>query len=378
MAGPLEGVKVVELAGIGPTPFCAMMLADMGAQVLRIERPQARGGVERGGHRFDVLLRGRDRMLLNLREPTATGVVLELLKSADVLLEGYRPGVMERLGLGPDVCLARRPSLVYARMTGWGQTGPLSAAAGHDINYIAISGALHAIGRRGQAPVAPPGFIGDMGGGGMMMAFGIACGILAARRTGTGQAIDAAISDGAALLGSAFFGMRAGGRWSAERGENVIDGGAHFYDSYCCADGKYVSVGALEPQFYALLLERCGITDPEFQNQMDAATWPRLKERMAALFSTRSREQWSELLEGTDVCFAPVLDWDEAPLHPHNRARGTFVEVAGVCQPAPAPRFSSTPAAHPSASPEEPSDPRAALLAWGLDPAAVDRCLEAL
>lgn len=377
MAGPLKGTKVVEMAGIGPGPFCAMMLADMGAQVLRIERPQPRGGVPRGEHRFDTLLRGRQRVLLDLRKAGAADVVLELLATADVLLEGYRPGVMERLGLGPETCLARRPALVYARMTGWGQSGPLASAAGHDINYIAISGALHAIGRRGSAPVAPPAYIGDMGGGGMMMAYGIACALLEARRSGEGQVVDAAISDGAALLGSAFYGLHAAGQWRNERGENLIDTGAHFYETYECADGRFVSIGPLEPQFYALLLDLCGIDDPAYRKQMDASAWPRLKIGMARLFLSRTRAEWCALLEGTDACFAPVLDWDEAPDHPHNVARGTFIEIDGVRQPAPAPRFSRTPAGDPMPSPRQPNDPVEALTAWGLDPAVARRCAAA-
>lgn len=377
MAGPLQGVKVVEMAGLGPGPFCAMMLADMGAQVIRIERPKKSIAVEASEPRFDVLARGRTRIALDLRKPGAAEVVLTLLDTADVLLEGFRPGVMERQGLGPDVCLGRRPSLVYGRMTGWGQTGPLAPAAGHDINYIALSGALHAIGRSGGPPVAPPAMLGDMGGGGMLLAFGVACALLEARRSGQGQVVDAAIADGAALLGAAFYGLYAGGQWSNQRGENMIDGGSHFYDSYACADGKYISIGAIEPQFYALLLERCGIADSIYREQLNPDTWPVLKHRLADIFSSRTRQEWCDLLEGTDACFAPVLDWDEAPRHAHNQARGTFVEIEGVVQPAPAPRFSRTPPATPKATCGL-DDPRAALETWGLCAADIARCTEGL
>jgi alpha-methylacyl-CoA racemase len=345
MAGPLAGLKVLEMAGLGPAPFCAMMLADMGADVVRIERP-ATASVTGATGPSDVLSRNRRILKLDLKDGAALKSVLALVERADILIEGFRPGVMERLGLGPEPCLSRRPSLVYGRMTGWGQTGPLSHAAGHDINYIALSGALHAIGRQGEPPVVPLNYVGDFGGGAMMLAFGILCALHHARLTGQGQVVDAAMTDGAALLSAMMYGMHAAGVWSNGRGENMLDGGAHFYGTYACADGKYVSVGAIEPQFYGLLLEKAGIGDPVFAEQNNTRHWPELKRRLAQVFLTKTRAEWCTLLEGSDACFAPVLDWDEAPLHPHNQARQTFVTVDGVLQPAPAPRFSHT---HPEA-----------------------------
>jgi len=357
MAGPLQGLKVIEMAGIGPGPFCAMLLADMGAEVLRIARPGARHNPH------DVLARGRSVLALDLRAEGAAAEVMDAIASADVLIEGFRPGVMERLGLGPAECLARNPRLVYGRMTGWGQHGPLAQAAGHDINYIAISGALHAIGRSGEAPVPPLNYVGDFGGGAMLLAFGLMAALHESQRSGQGQVVDAAMTDGAALLSAMMYGMKAAGQWSNQRGENMLDGGAHFYDTYACADGKYVAIGAIEPQFYALLRERCGIADdPAFDAQMNSDRWPLLKLRMADLFRTRTRDEWCSLLEGTDACFAPVLDWDEAPAHAHNVARQTFVEVGGVVQPAPAPRFSRTaPEVPPAVSPDS---PQALLQRW--------------
>ena len=340
MPGPLAGLKVVEMAGLGPAPFCGMLLADMGAQVLRITRPGPAAPLQDG--RFDVFARGKQSVAADLREPAALAAVLDAIAKADALIEGFRPGVMERLGLGPDVCLARNPRLVYGRMTGWGQTGPLAHAAGHDINYIALAGALHAIGPAGQKPTVPLNYIGDFGGGGMLLGFGLVCALLEAKASGHGQVVDAAMTDGTALLSTMMYGFKAQGQWSNRRGDNMLDGGAHFYDTYTCADGKHIAIGAIEPQFYALLLKLLGITDPAFQAQMNPAAWPELKHRLSALFATRPREAWCALLEGTDTCFAPVLDWDEAPVHPHNVARGTFVQVDGVVQPAPAPRFSRT------------------------------------
>ncbi|KQP05175.1 CaiB/BaiF CoA-transferase family protein [Pseudorhodoferax sp. Leaf265] len=357
MAGPLQGLRVVEMAGIGPGPFCAMLFADMGAEVLRVERP----GTRRNPH--DILARGRTVLQLDLRAEGAAEQLLQTIARADVLIEGFRPGVMERLGLGPDVCLARNPRLVYGRMTGWGQHGPLAQAAGHDINYIAISGALHAIGRAGETPVPPLNYVGDFGGGAMLLAFGILAALHESKGSGQGQVIDAAMTDGAALLSSMMYGMKAAGQWNNQRGENLLDGAAHFYDTYACADGKYVAIGAIEPQFYALLRERCGIADdPAFDAQLDHARWPLLKLRMADLFRTRTRDAWCTLLEGTDACFAPVLDWDEAPAHAHNRARGTFAEAGGLVQPAPAPRFSRTPPELPPA--QSPHDAAALLARW--------------
>jgi alpha-methylacyl-CoA racemase len=345
MAGPLTGMKVIEMAGIGPGPFCAMVLADLGADVVRVARP----GV--APDPLDVLARSRTVLNLDLREPQAVQEVLSLLAQADVLIEGFRPGVMERLGLGPDVCLARQPRLVYGRMTGWGQHGPLAHAAGHDINYIAISGALHAIGREGEGPVPPLNYVGDFGGGAMLLAVGILAALHETRQSGRGQVVDAAMTDGAALLSSMMYGFKAAGQWSNHRGDNMLDGGAFFYDTYACADGRHVAVGAIEPQFYALLREKCGIAnDPVFDAQMDRQAWPVLKLRLAEVFRTRTRDEWCALLEGTDACFAPVLDWDEAPEHPHNRARQTFTHLQGVLQPAPAPRFDRTPTDAPHAS----------------------------
>jgi len=359
MAGPLKGLRVVELAGIGPGPFCAMLFADMGAEVLRIHRP----GGKPDAH--DILSRGRTHWEVDLRAPGGTAAALEAIARADVLIEGFRPGVMERLGLGPDACLARNPRLIYGRMTGWGQHGPLAHAAGHDINYIAISGALHAIGRSGEAPVPPLNYVGDFGGGAMLLAFGLLAALHEARASGKGQVVDAAMTDGAALLSAMMYGFKSAGQWSNQRGENMLDGGAHFYDTYACADGKFVAVGAIEPQFYALLRERCGLADDRaFDAQMDAARWPLLKLRLADVFRTRTRDEWCVLLEGSDACFAPVLDWDEAPQHPHNVARGTFANVGGVVQPAPAPRFSRTAPTVPPA--EAPGGSEALLGRWGV------------
>ncbi|RYY97380.1 MAG: CoA transferase, partial [Comamonadaceae bacterium] len=336
MAGPLQGVKIVEFAGLGPAPFCAMVLADLGAEVLRVARP----GTGVGPH--DVTLRSRATLTVDLQAAGSAEALLEVIAGADALIEGYRPGVMERLGLGPDACLAAKPALVYGRMTGWGQHGPLHRAAGHDINYIAISGALHAIGPAGGKPVPPLNLVGDYGGGAMLLGMGMLAALLEARASGRGQVVDAAMTDGSALLCAGMFAGHAAGRVSNERGENLVDGGAPFYDTYACADGRYVAIGAIEPQFYALLRERCGIDDPLFDRQLQRDQWPLLKIRLADVFLTRTRDEWCALLEGTDACFAPVLDWGEAPRHAHNVARGTFVELEGVMQPAPAPRFSRT------------------------------------
>jgi alpha-methylacyl-CoA racemase len=362
--GPLAGLRVVEMAGIGPIPFCGMVLSDLGADVLRIDRPG--GGIPPSlttDARFDVTGRGRRTLTLNLREPGAIDDVLTLVKRADALIEGFRPGVMERMGLGPDVCLSARPELVYGRMTGWGQHGPLAHAAGHDINYIAISGALGAIGRTSEPPVPPLNYIGDYAGGAMLLVVGVLAALHERKASGRGQVVDAAMTDGAALLSAMFYGWKASGIWSNDRGANFIDGGAHFYDTYACADGKYVAIGAIEPKFYEELLRRCGIDDPDFAKQNDKHAWPLLKRRIAEIFRTRTRDEWTEILQGTDACFAPVLDWDEAPMHPHNVARESFVTLDGVVQPAPAPRFSRT----STATPELPGATigfDAALAAW--------------
>jgi alpha-methylacyl-CoA racemase len=359
MPGPLHGLKVIEMAGLGPAPFCAMLFADMGAHVVRIARPGETKVVSE-----PVTGRGRPTLPLDLRAPEGRDTVLRMVEKADVLIEGFRPGVMERLGLGPDECLARAPRLAYGRMTGWGQHGPLAHAAGHDINYVALSGALHAIGRKGEPPVPPLNLVGDFGGGAMLLAFGLLAAVIEARNSGKGQVVDAAMTDGAALLSSMMYGFRAGGHWSLGREENMLDGGAHYYACYECADGKSVAIGAIEPQFYALLVQRCGLADDDLmRHQNDRQRWPEFKQKLAALFKTRSRDEWCDLLEGSDACFAPVLDWDEAPRHPHNVARKTFVEQGGVVQPAAAPRFSRTPGAAGAslqASPEE------ILRSWGV------------
>ncbi|WP_426168587.1 CaiB/BaiF CoA transferase family protein [Sandarakinorhabdus sp. DWP1-3-1] len=337
MAGPLSGLRIIELAGIGPGPFAAMMLADHGAEVIRIDRPGARIDAR------DPLLRSRRLIGLDLKSPEGKAKVRELVTSADGLIEGFRPGVTERLGLGPDVLLADNPRLVYGRMTGWGQTGPYAQAAGHDINYIALAGALHTYGRAGEKPTPPINMVGDFGGGGMMLAFGMVSALLHAQKTGQGQVIDTAMTDGAAVLMSMIWGFRANGIWSDDRGTNLLDTGAHMYDTYETGDGKWLSIGSLEPQFYAELRRLAGLAeDKDFDAQMDRAQWGPLKDRLTALFLTKSRDEWCALMEMTDVCFAPVLSMAEAPTHPHNAARGTFIEVGGVMQPAPAPRYSVT------------------------------------
>lgn len=364
--GPLTGLKVVEFAGIGPGPFCGMLLSDLGADVVRIDR---KGG--RGGAPSDVTARGRRSVALDLKSPAAIEACLKLMESADAVFEGFRPGVMERLGLGPDVALKRNPKLVYGRMTGWGQTGPYASAAGHDMNYIAITGALHAIGTTDK-PVPPLNLVGDFGGGALYLAFGLLAGVIQARETGKGQVIDCAMSDGAASLMAMFYGFKASGMWQGGRRNNMLDGGAHFYDTYQCSDGKWISLGSIEPQFYALLLEKTGIDDPEFQRQMDRAAWSTLHDKLADVIARKTRDEWCEIMDATDVCFAPVLDLDEAPKHPHNAARKTFVEVAGVTQPAPAPRFSATPGAIQSPPPAVGAHDREALADWGFSAAEIE------
>ena len=318
-----------------------MMLADMGAEVICIDRkiPGVLGG---GGSIVD---RGRRTVVLDLKNPASIDVVLRLVERSDALIEGMRPGVMERLGLGPEPCLQRNPRLVYGRMTGWGQNGPLALAAGHDLNYIAITGALNAMGLAGRPPTPPLHLVGDMGGGAMMLAFGIVSALLETSRSGLGQVVDAAICDGVSTLSSMYYAMLETGQWSVQREANMLDGGAHFYGCYTCADGRFISIGAIEPQFYALLLQRCGISDPAFLAQWEHQEWPALRTKLELLFRTRSRDQWCEILEGTDVCFAPVLDFIEATQHPHNLARGTFMETDGITHPSPSPRFSRTPGA---------------------------------
>ena len=336
--GPLTGIKVIEMAAIGPVPFCAMMLSDMGAEVIRIDRLSQKGS----GSSANVLYRGRKSVAFDLKNSTALDSTLRLSDQADVILEGFRPGVMERLGLGPEVCLERNPKLIYGRMTGWGQSGPLSHAAGHDINYISIAGALGSMGYADRPPAPPLNLIGDFGGGAMYLLAGILAAIVERNSSGKGQVVDAAMTDGTASLLSPFYGLMAMGMWSTERYSNRLDGGAFYYGSYECSDGKYISLGSLEPQFYALLLEKCGITDETFKEQSDQEAWPIKREKMEALFKTKTQQEWCGILEGTDVCFAPVLNLKEAPDHPHNKTRQTFVKVQGVTQPAPAPRFSRT------------------------------------
>ncbi|VVM58733.1 CaiB/BaiF CoA transferase family protein [Pseudomonas fluorescens] len=339
MAGPLAGVKVIEMNAIGPAPFATMLLADMGAQVIRVDR-LVPGFLNGDG---SVISRGRRSIAIDPRKEGAVEILLRLIEGADVLIEGFRPGVMERLGLGPEPCLQRNPRLVYGRMTGWGQTGPLALSAGHDLNYIAITGALHAMGHADREPTPPLHLAGDMGGGAMFLAFGVVSALLDAQKSGKGQVVDAAISDGAALLSTMYYEFKQSGEWRG-RGENIFDGGAPFYGCYACADGRFVSIGSIEPQFYQLLMQLCNIDDPAFQKQWDRQQWPALRSKLEGMFRSRTRDQWCELLDGTDVCFAPVLDFNEALEHPHHKARGTFMQSAGVTHPAPAPRLSRTPA----------------------------------
>lgn len=347
--GVLRGIRIIELAGIGPGPFCGMMLADHGAEVIRIHRPGAKRDP------LDVLARSRRDITVDLKCPEGVDVVRDLCRTADGLIEGFRPGVMERLGLGPDVLLNDNPKLVFGRMTGWGQTGPMAPLAGHDINYIALTGVLDSIGPAGEKPTPPVNYIGDFGGGGMLLAFGMTAALLAVSRGGDGQVVDAAMTDGSAILSAMMWHMIARGMWSAERGKNLLDGGSHFYDTYVCRDGRCIAVGAIEPHFHRGLLDRLGLSgDPSFSRRMDPAAWPALKAKLAAAFAGRTRDEWCAILEGADVCFAPVLTFEEAPRHPHNAARGTFTTVSGQTQPAPAPRFGLTPAGRPS--PPDPAD----------------------
>ncbi|MCZ6783449.1 MAG: CaiB/BaiF CoA-transferase family protein [Proteobacteria bacterium] len=377
--GPLSGIRILELAGIGPGPFAAMMLSDMGADVLRVDRAAVVKGspVDGAAPPMDVLNRGRKSVGVDLKHPDGLATVLRLVESADALIEGFRPGVTERLGLGPDVCLERNPRLVYGRMTGWGQEGPMAHAAGHDINYIALAGALDPIGRAGEPPLAPLNLVGDFGGGGMLLAFGVACALVERDRSGQGQVVDAAMVDGAAVLMTMMHGMRAMGFWTDERGTNLLDSGAHFYEVYETADGKFVSLGSIEPQFYAELLKRSGLEGEDLPPQMDRSQWPRMKERLRPLFKTKTRDEWCAIMEGSDVCFAPVLSMAEAPVHPHNQHRGTFVDVAGITQPGPAPRFSRTPPeiSRPPAHAGQHTDE--ALAEWGLGADEIDKLRQA-
>ena len=367
--GPLTGLRVVELQGIGPGPFCGMMLADMGAEIIRVDRSAAVGS---GARSADVLARGRKSIAVDLKNTQGVETVLKLVETADVLLEGFRPGVTERLGLGPDVCLERNPKLVYGRMTGWGQTGTMAHAAGHDINYISLSGVLHAIGEPGSRPNPPLNLVGDFGGGGMLLAFGIVAALYERGVSGKGQVIDAAMTDGSALLMNSIFGLMGQGVWNQNRGSNLLDGGAHFYGTYETKDGRFVSIGSIEPQFYALLLEKTGLDqDPDLAKQMSRDDWPKLREKLAAVLATKTRDEWDEIMLGSDICYAPILNFDEAVAHPHNQARNTFVASADIVQAAPAPRFSRT-------EPELPEPPVApgehseeVLASIGLDAAAI-------
>ena len=354
MSGPLSHITVIELAGIGPGPFACMMLADLGATVVRVDRlpgPPSKGGLEDLMRNDSIVDRGRRSVSVNMKDPRGVEAVLRLMERADILVEGFRPGVAEKLGLGPLVCHARNPRLIYGRMTGWGQTGPLAQAAGHDINYISLSGALHAMGEADRPPVPPLNLVGDYGGGGMLLVVGVLAALAEAQRSGKGQVVDAAMTDGAALLMAAQYGLMAKGFWQDRRESNFLDGAAHFYGTYECADGRYVSIGAIEPQFYSQLLTLCGIDDPQFRKQWAQGEWPALRRKLDAVMRQRTRDEWCALLEGTDACFAPVLSMAEAPLHPHNRARGTFVAPQGVSQPAPAPRFDRTPSGLPQPAP---------------------------
>lgn len=356
--GPLAGKRIIEIGGIGPGPFCGMLFADMGAEVLLVEKRATRGNATGPDvdPTFRILNRGKKSIALDLKQPRAADIVLRLVEDADGLIEGFRPGVMERLGLGPDKCLLANPGLVFGRMTGWGQYGPLSHAAGHDLNYIALSGALCFSGRADSPPTSPATLVGDIGGGAMMLAVGMLAAIVNAQNGGKGQVVDAAITDGSALSTSLIYSLFKNGNWSVDRQSNLLDSGSHWYDCYECADGKFISLGSLEPEFYALLLEKLGLeNDPDFARQYEREHWPALKKRFADIFKARTRRQWCELMEGSDVCFAPVLDFDEAPDHAHNRERGVFTTVAGVTQPAPAPRFSET-VSEVSSPPPEPGE----------------------
>ncbi|MDQ6638413.1 MAG: CoA transferase [Pseudomonadota bacterium] len=375
--GPLSGLRVLEFEAIGPGPFAAMMLADMGADVLLVDRPtDAKLGLGRE-RRFDVMLRGRRSLTLDLKSERGAEAARRLAERADAVIEGFRPGVMERLGLGPETMLARNPRLVYGRMTGWGQTGPLAGRAGHDINYIALAGVLHAIGRAGAAPLPPLNLVGDFGGGGMLLAFGIACGVIEARTSGRGQVVDAAMVDGAALLATMFAGLVASGQWrDGARGVNVLDSGAPWYDTYETSDGKHIAIGAIEAKFYVELLDRLGLDPSLAASQHDRETWPALRERFAACFGQRSRAEWVAAFEGSDACFAPVLSFAESRDHPHVATRAGSVEIGGIVQPAPAPRFARTPGAATRPPPERGSGGSAALQSWGFDVAAIDALRE--
>jgi alpha-methylacyl-CoA racemase len=365
--GPLQGVRVIEIASLAPAPFGCMVLSDLGADVLRVDRSTSVGG----DATIDPLSRGRRSIGLNLKDPAGVDVLLRLVESADVLVEGFRPGVAERLGFGPDTCLRRNPRLVYGRMTGWGQDGPMARMAGHDINYIAVAGALDPIGHAGERPVPPLNLVGDFGGGGMLLALGILAALYERSGSGQGQVVDAAMVDGASLLTSFIHGMRGQGLWQDERGTNLLDSGAPFYDTYETADGGYMSVGAIEPQFYAALLHGLGLGGEELPGQLDRERWPEVKARFTEVFKQRTRDEWTAIFDGTDACVAPVLGLGEAPAHPHNAARAGFVDVGGLTQPAPAPRFSRTTAETPDPPVRAGEHTDAALAEIGLSAAEI-------
>jgi len=372
--GPLAGVKIIELAGIGPAPFCAMLLADMGAEVVRVDRAANVGtDTDRDGNdaRFNLLLRGRRNIAVDLKNKAGQDTVLRFVDQADALIEGFRPGVMERLGLAPDICLKRNPKLVYGRMTGWGQDGPIAHIAGHDINYIALSGALAAIGETGRGPVPPLNLIGDFGGGALYLAMGVLAGVLSARTTGKGQVIDCSMVEGAASLMMMMYGALASGAWVEKRGHNRTDGGSHFYQVYETKDGEYVSVGSIEPQFYKLLLTHTGLEGVELPPQGDRAQWPAMRERLAAIFKQKTRAEWVAIMQQTDICFAPVLTMSEAIEHEHNRSRESFVDVGGIAQPAPAPRFLGTPTSVQSQPARAGEHTTTILRDWGFSAAEI-------
>lgn len=370
--GALSGIRVVEMAGIGPAPFCGMLLADMGADVLRVDRFAAADIGIPVPPRYDLLNRNKQSVAVDVKSAAGRETVLRLVTEADALIEGFRPGVMERLGLGPEPCMAVNAKLVYGRMTGWGQSGPLSQAAAHDINYLAITGALHAIGRAEGGPVIPLNLVGDFGGGALYLAMGILAALLSARTTGVGQVVDAAVSDGVVNLLTMHYGFKQAGEWSLQRASNLTDGGAPFYDVYLTQDDRYVAVGAVEEKFYRDLVRRLGLSDAELPEQHDRAKWPTLRKRLQEVFRTRTRDEWCELLEGTDACFAGILDMDECVRHPHNRARHTHVDVDGVLNPAPAPRFSATPSELRKAPPAPGEDTDSALRSWRFTAAEID------
>lgn len=370
---PLSGVRIIEIAGIGPGPFACMLLADLGADIIRIDRPGGSNPNFKAEAKYQVVERGRPTITVDLKQAEGVNLVLSLVEKADALVEGFRPGVAERLGIGPETCHRHNPRLVYGRMTGWGQQGPLAQTAGHDINYLALSGALHAIGPKDGKPVPPLNLVGDYGGGSLYLALGMVSALLQARASGVGQVVDAAVVDGAISLMSMFYGRMAAGQWQDERGANMLDGGLPWYDTYLTADGKYIAIGALEPQFFAVLCEKIGLDSSYKETRHDPGQWPQMRRDFERIFSSRTRDQWCDVLEGTDACFAPVLSLQEAALHPHNRARESLVDIDGVVQPAPAPRFSTLLGA--SAPTSRPMNSRERLMQWGLDGEQLDRLI---